>query len=74
MGRRVSSAVLGKVIEFCTHYVRDEEMPHIDFPIVPPVIMVELVPEWYADFINLSLDELRELIRAAHQMHINWLT
>eukprot|EP00984_Skeletonema_dohrnii_P034122 scaffold33334_cov100-Skeletonema_dohrnii-CCMP3373.AAC.1 len=45
-------------------------MPSIDFPIVPPVIIVELVPEWYADFINLSPDELREIIRAAHQMHI----
>ena len=67
----VSSAVLAKIIEFCTHHVQIEEMPVIDFPLIPPIIMVELVPEWYADFINLSIDELKELFTAAHHTHMN---
>ena len=67
----VNSSVLAKVILFCTHYVQVEEMPVIDFPLIPPIIMVELVPEWYADFINLSLDELRELFFAAQYLHID---
>ena len=68
----VNSSMLGTLIEFLFHYLV-EPMPEIERPFgdVTPLV-AELVPQWYADFINVEVeqDRLFELASAAFYMEI----
>ena len=64
----VKSAVLRKVIEFCTHH-RSEPMTEIEKPL-KSAVMAEVVQKWYADFVNVEQVLLFELILAANYMDI----
>ena len=64
----VKSAVLRKVIEFCTHH-KSEPMTEIEKPL-KSAVMAEVVQKWYADFVNVEQVLLFELILAANYMDI----
>lgn len=64
----VKSAVLEKVIEFCTHHEK-EPMPEIEKPL-KSANMAEIVSEFDANFVNLEQEILFELILAANYMDI----
>jgi S-phase kinase-associated protein 1 len=64
----VSADVLGKVIEYCTHYQEDEMRP-IQTPLNSNKLE-ELVQEWYADFVKVDKNLLFDLVAAANFMDI----
>jgi S-phase kinase-associated protein 1 len=65
---KVKAAVLKKVIQFCSHHL-SEPMTAIEKPLKSTVIMA-VVQNWYADFVNVEQVRLFELIRAANYMNI----
>jgi S-phase kinase-associated protein 1 len=64
----VKSQVLHKVIEFCEHHLK-QPMAEIEKPLKSQV-MADVVPKWYADFVELEQELLFELILAANYMDI----
>jgi S-phase kinase-associated protein 1 len=64
----VKTAVLSKVVEFCTHH-NTEPMSEIEKPL-KSALMAEVVQKWYADFVNVEQVLLFELILAANYMDI----
>lgn len=64
----VKSRVLGKVIEFCEHFL-EEPMTEIEKPLKSRN-MADVVQQWYANFIDVEQDLLFELILAANYMDI----
>jgi S-phase kinase-associated protein 1 len=64
----VSSEILSKVIDFCTHY-KTEPMNDIEKPLKSSN-MAEIVQKWYADFINVDQSVLFEMVLAANYMNI----
>jgi len=64
----VKSATLCKVIEFCEYY-SDGKLPKLDKPL-SSCNMEEIVPEWFANFVDLPNEELFALIMAAKYMNI----
>jgi len=64
----VKKTVLQKVIEFCEHHVK-EPMNEIKRPIESRNPM-DLVQQWYADFVDLDKVLLFELLLAANHMDI----
>jgi S-phase kinase-associated protein 1 len=64
----VRSAVLTKVIEYCTHY-QTEPMTPITTPLKSSKVE-EVVQQWYADFVNVEQVLLFELVTAANFMDI----
>jgi S-phase kinase-associated protein 1 len=64
----VKSQILGKVIEFCKHYVSDP-MNEIEKPL-KSANMSEVVQEWYANYVDVEQEVLFELILAANYMDI----
>jgi S-phase kinase-associated protein 1 len=65
----VSTAVLSKVVEFANHTL-EEKLPEIPKPI-SSLIMSEMVPQWYADFVdNVDQEELYGILLAANFMDI----
>ncbi|KAL3759603.1 hypothetical protein ACHAWU_009750 [Discostella pseudostelligera] len=68
----VRSAVLAKVIEYCTHYKLVEPMTPITTPLKSNRIE-EIVQEWYANFVNVDQTLLFELVTAANFMDIKAL-
>mmetsp|Transcript_12954 Transcript_12954/g.33055 ORF Transcript_12954/g.33055 Transcript_12954/m.33055 type:complete len:173 (+) Transcript_12954:112-630(+) len=67
----VKSSVLEKVVEFCSHHVK-EPMPDIEKPL-KSANMNEVVSEWDANFVDLDQEALFELILAANYMDIKSL-
>lgn len=67
----IKSSILRKVIEFCQHHV-DNRLPEIEKPL-RSANLADIVPEWDAKFVDVSQEELFELILAANYMHINSL-
>uniref|UniRef100_A0A7S3V2E4 S-phase kinase-associated protein 1 n=1 Tax=Aplanochytrium stocchinoi TaxID=215587 RepID=A0A7S3V2E4_9STRA len=67
----VTSRVLKKVIEFCTHH-RKEPMPEIEKPLKSSN-MAEVVSEWDANFVEVEQELLFQLILAANYMDIKSL-
>lgn len=65
----VSSPVLEKVIEFCTHYTQVEQMTAIQTPLRSPKLD-ELVQEWYAAYVRVERNMLFDLVAAANFMDI----
>lgn len=70
----VKADVLGKIIEFCTHYVNVEEMTEIHTPLTSTRVD-DLVQKWYVDFCDTSsagMDDkmLFGLVTAADYMNI----
>lgn len=65
----VSTDVLKKVIEFCSHYQLEEEMTPIQTPLRSPKLD-ELVQEWYAGFVHVPRNMLFDLVAAANFMDI----
>jgi len=65
----VSTDVLQKVIEFCSHYTLQEKMTEIQTPLRSPKLE-ELVQEWYADFVKVPRNMLFDLVAAANFMDI----
>jgi len=64
----VKSVILGKVMEFCKHYV-SEPMNDIEKPLKSSN-MHEVVQEWYANYVEVEQETLFELILAANYMDI----
>jgi hypothetical protein len=64
----VKAQVLGKVIEFCEHHLK-EPMTEIEKPLKSQA-MADVVQKWYADFVDLEQVLLFELILAANYMDI----
>jgi len=64
----VKTAVLAKVIEYCTHY-KSEPMTPIQTPLKSAKIE-EVVQKWYADFVKVEQVLLFELVTAANFMDI----
>mmetsp|Transcript_15297 Transcript_15297/g.27728 ORF Transcript_15297/g.27728 Transcript_15297/m.27728 type:complete len:166 (-) Transcript_15297:341-838(-) len=64
----VRSAVLTKVIEYCTHYQTDPMTP-ITTPLKSSKVE-EVVQQWYADFVKVEQVLLFELVTAANFMDI----
>lgn len=62
----VKGHVVKKVIEFSTYYVANK-MPEIEKPL-KSANLADVVPEWYAKFIDMKHEELFELILAANYM------
>lgn len=66
----VSSVVLEKILEYCTHYCEVEEMT----PIVKPLKSIKLdstVQEWYVKYVdNMPKATLCEVVAAANFMDI----
>ncbi|KAL9179996.1 hypothetical protein ACHAXT_007966 [Thalassiosira profunda] len=68
----VKANVLAKVIEYCTHYKKEEAMSPITTPL-KSIRIEEIVQEWYADFVNVDQTLLFELVTAANFMDIKAL-
>lgn len=64
----VSSKVLEKVIEFCTHYQK-EPMMAVSTPLKSSKIE-DIVQPWYVNFVTLDQAMLFELVTAANYMDI----
>jgi len=64
----VEGKTLGKIIEYCTHYVSDK-MPDIQKPL-PNTDFNKIVGDWYADYIDVSISELMDIINGANYMDI----
>mmetsp|Transcript_24924 Transcript_24924/g.25142 ORF Transcript_24924/g.25142 Transcript_24924/m.25142 type:complete len:179 (-) Transcript_24924:207-743(-) len=64
----VKTPILAKVIEF-THHYKAEPMTEIEKPL-KSANMMEIVQEWYANFVNVEQDVLFEMILAANYMDI----
>ena len=66
----VSSAILKKSLEYCSHYVEVEAMTEIPKPIESNQ-MEDMVQKWYAEFVkDVGHDVLFELILASNYMDI----
>ena len=65
----VKASILGKVIEYCTHYITVEPMTPITTPLKSPKIE-EVVQQWYADFVKVDQTILFELVTSANFMDI----
>jgi S-phase kinase-associated protein 1 len=65
----VSTAILKQIVEFCEHHVT-EPMVKIDQPLKSHV-MSDVVQDYYAEFVNVEQETLRDLIMAANFMNIN---
>jgi S-phase kinase-associated protein 1 len=67
---KVSTDVLHKVVEFCTHYQTVEEMTEISTPL-PGETMPEIVKQdWYCSFCNVERDFLFNMVAAANYLDI----
>ena len=64
----VKGVVLGKVIEYCQHYV-EEPMTEITTPL-PASTLEAIVQPWYCEFVRLEHVLLFELVTAANYMNI----
>ena len=64
----INDECLKKIIEFMEHY-HVEKMKDIEKPLISNSL-VDIVQEWYADFINVDDDFLYSLINAANYMDI----
>jgi S-phase kinase-associated protein 1 len=64
----VKSRVLKLVVEFCHHHYNNE-MPKIEKPLRSPN-MKDICPEWDANFVDVELDLLFELVMAANYLDI----
>ena len=67
--QRVKGSALAKVIEFCKHYLQ-EPLAEIEKPLRSND-MAEVVPAWYANFVNVEQKVLYQLIKAADYLHID---
>jgi len=65
----VKATVLQKVIEFCTHHIKQEAMTEIEKPLKSQN-MADVVQQWYANYVNVEQVILFELILAANYMDI----
>ena len=64
----VSSPILEKVIEYCTHYQGDNMTP-IQTPLKSNKLE-DMVQPWYADYVKVPKDTLFDLVAAANYMDI----
>ena len=60
----ISGATLSRIIAFCTYHL-DNPLAEIERPLKSSN-MRDVVSEWDANFINISVDELMDLIVAAN--------
>ena len=67
----VKKSTLDKIIEYCT-YINSTAPPEIEKPLRSNNL-ADVVPEWYANFVNLEQEVLFELIMAANFMDIKSL-
>ena len=65
----VKDAVLRKVIEYCTHYTKEEAMTPIQTPLKSGKVE-DLVQLWYANFVKVDQALLFKLVTAANFMDI----
>lgn len=66
---KVSSAILQKVVDYCTHY-QEEEMQKIETPLQGETIEEIVKPAWYAEFCKVDREVLFQLVAAANFMDI----
>jgi S-phase kinase-associated protein 1 len=70
----VSTRVLQQVLEFCIHYHTIEPMPWIEKGPLRSTNLADLIPPWYATFVNdMDKEELFQLLLAANYMNIEAL-
>jgi S-phase kinase-associated protein 1 len=70
----VSTRVLQQVLDFCTHYHTVEPMPWIEKGPLRSTNLADLIPPWYATFVNdMDKEELFQLLLAANYMNIEAL-
>jgi S-phase kinase-associated protein 1 len=64
----VKKVILEKIVTFCT-YAKDNPTPEIEKPLRSSNL-ADVVPQWYAQFVELEQETLFELILAANYMDI----
>jgi len=52
---KVSTEVLSKVVEYCTHYQTVEEMNVIAFPLTGETVEDNVTQDWYCDFCKVRV-------------------
>ena len=70
---KVSTDVLAKVVEFCTHYKTVEAMNEISTPLNGETVEEIVGQEWYANFCKVEREMLFNLVAAANYMDIKAL-
>ena len=64
----VKKAILEKVIEFCQH-IREQPMEEIEKPLKSDNLR-DIVPAWYADFVDVEQETLFEIVLAANYLDL----
>ena len=64
----VKKAILEKVIEFCQH-IREQPMEEIEKPLKSDNLR-DIVPAWYADFVDVEQETLFEVVLAANYLDL----
>mmetsp|Transcript_9881 Transcript_9881/g.12446 ORF Transcript_9881/g.12446 Transcript_9881/m.12446 type:complete len:161 (+) Transcript_9881:211-693(+) len=67
---KVSTDVLSKVVEYCTHYQTVEEMNEISTPLNGETVEDIVKQEWYCNFCKVEREMLFNLVAAANYMDI----
>lgn len=67
---KVSTDVLSKVVEFCTHYQTVEEMNEIATPLNGETVEEIVKQEWYCNFCKVEREMLFNLVAAANYLDI----
>jgi len=67
---KVSTGVLCKVVEYCTHYQMVEEMHEISTPLQGETVEEIVKQQWYSDFCKVEREMLFNLVAAANYMDI----
>ena len=67
---KVSTDVLSKVVEYCTHYQTVEEMNEISTPLNGETVEDIVKQDWYCNFCKVEREMLFNLVAAANYMDI----
>lgn len=67
---KVTSDVLAKVVDYCTHYQSVEKMNEIATPLKGTTVKEIVEQEWYVDFCNVERNMLIDLVAAANYLDI----
>ncbi len=67
---KVTTDVLAKVVEYCTHYQTVQEMNEISTPLNGETVEEIVKQDWYVNFCKVEREMLFNLVAAANYMDI----